>query len=476
MTDTLPRRWAVAWGADDVRPALLAPDGAVLTSGGLAERSADAARRLAAAGIGPGSRVLLSAAPSVDLVVAYVALMRLGAVVVPANTAYTEPELAHLLADARPLAAVLDDPSRLAGRDDVRVLTTDLSLPPGPPVPLDAARPEDPAWIAYTSGTTGRPKGAVLTHANLAAGAGVLVDAWEWTPDDRLVLALPLFHMHGLGVGLNGTLAAGASAVVLPRFDPSAVAAAAEGRGGTMFFAVPTMYERLLATGHASALAGLRLLVSGSAPLPPPLFEGVRAAAGQAPLERYGMTETVMLCANPLHGQRRSGTVGHPLPGVELRLADDGGVQVRGPSVFAGYLGRPEATAEAFTEDGFFRTGDVGAWDEAGYLRLVGRTSDLVITGGFNVYPREVEDALRAHPAVADVAVVGLPDQRRGEVVAAFVVRAVSPGEAVAKPSDLEAFLTDRLASYKRPRAWRFVAELPRNAMGKVDRAALRRS
>ncbi len=399
MRPTLPRLWVRAWERDGDRVVLLDADRRT-TAAELAERTAAAARRLAAVGVAPGQRVLLSAAPSVDLVVAYVALMRLGAVVVPANTAYTAAELGHLVADAAPVAAVADDPGRLAGYPGLRVLRTDLPLPAGPPVPLDAARPEDPAWVAYTSGTTGRPKGAVLSHAHLAAGASVLVAAWEWTPQDRLVLALPLFHMHGLGVGVNGTLAAGASAVVLPRFDAAAVAQAAHDHGGTLFFGVPTMYERLVASGRAGALAGLRLLVSGSAPLPPELFAAVRRAAGQAPLERYGMTETVMLCANPLHGPRRPGTVGLPLPGVELRLADGGAVEVRGPSVFGGYLGRPEATAAAFTADGFFRTGDIGEWDDAGYLRLVGRSSELVITGGLNVYPREVEDALRQHPAV----------------------------------------------------------------------------
>ncbi len=333
---------------------------------------------------------------------------------------------------------------------------------------MDASEPGDPAMIAYTSGTTGRPKGAVLSHANLLAGAQALVEAWGWTPADRLVLALPLFHMHGLGVGVNGTLLAGASAVVLPAFSPDAVADAVRDHDATMFFGVPTMWARLAASPRLPELAALRLLVSGSAPLPPDLFEAVRSATGQAPLERYGMSETVMLAANPLHGERRAGTVGRPLPGVEIRLADGGGVEVRGPNVFAGYWRQRAATEAAFTADGWFRTGDLGEWDEAGHLRLVGRASELIITGGYNVYPREVEDALRTHPAVDDVAVVGAPDPEWGEVVVAYVVeREPVSDEALA------AHLADRVAPYKRPRRWRRVDELPRNAMGKLVRADL---
>jgi malonyl-CoA/methylmalonyl-CoA synthetase len=327
--------------------------------------------------------------------------------------------------------------------------------------------------IAFTSGTTGRPKGAMLDHGNLLAGARALVEAWEWTPDDRLLHALPMFHMHGLGAGINGSFTAGASMVVLPRFSPGAVVDALPAYGATMFFAVPTMYALMREAGSLEGLRGLRLLVSGSAPLDPVLFADVAAAAGQAPVERYGMSETVMLVSNPVRGERRAGSVGLPLPGVQLRLADGGAVEVLGPNVFRGYWERMDATAEAFTDDGFFRTGDIGELDEDGYLHLVGRASDLIITAGYNVYPREVEDVVREHPAVLDVAVVGLPDPTWGETVAGFVVLGEPLG---AVEAGLTALVDERLAAYKRPRRWIAVDELPRNAMGKVRRDVLRES
>ncbi len=463
--------WVERWRAHPGAVVLLDPGGSVVTAGALLERSTEAAGWYAAAGVEPGDRVLLSAEPSMDLVVAYVALLRLGAVVVPTNTAYTGPELAHLIADARPSVAVADRPERFA---DSGLAVLDPGTEPGgadaTPAPvLDAARPDDLAWLCYTSGTTGRPKGAMLTHANLGAGAAAVVEAWQWDPHDRLILALPLFHMHGLGVGLHGALTADGSVVVLPRFDVDAVLDARRAYGGTLFFGVPTMYAHLAASERVRELAGFRLCVSGSAPLAPGLWERLRAASGVEVLERYGMTETVMLCSNPVDGPCRPGSVGRPLPGIDLRLGDGDGVEVKGASVFSGYWERPEATAEAFTADGWFRTGDVGAWDEDGALRLVGRSSELVITGGYNVYPREVEDAVREHPAVVDVAVVGLPDERWGEVVAAFVVADGPPPPL----TELDAVAEARLAPYKRPRVWRFVDALPRNAMGKVQRDLL---
>jgi malonyl-CoA/methylmalonyl-CoA synthetase len=331
---------------------------------------------------------------------------------------------------------------------------------------LDAAGPGDPALLCYTSGTTGAPKGAVLVHGNLLATVEALRLAWRWTPDDRLVLALPLFHIHGLGVGLHGTLAAGASAVLLPRFDVDAVLDAAADHDATLFFGVPTMYARLADSPRVGELARLRLCVSGSAPLPAPLWERLRTDAGQAVLERYGMTETVMNVSNPHDGERRPGAVGLPLPGVEVRLSggNPGEILLRGPNVFAGYWNRPDATAAAFDGEGWFRSGDIGALDDDGYLRIVGRSKELIISGGFNVYPREVEDVLRAHPGVADAAVVGAPSTEWGEAVTAFVV----PAGAAPAEEDLLAHAAAALAPYKRPRAVRFVAELPRNALGKV--------
>jgi len=345
--------------------------------------------------------------------------------------------------------------------------------PGGPPV-LDTAGPGDPAIIGYTSGTTGTPKGAVLSHGNLLASSESVRRAWRWTDADRLVLALPLFHIHGLGVGLQGTLLAGASAVLLPRFDPDGVLDAVAAHDATLFFGVPTMYARLATSARLAELGRLRLCVSGSAPLPPAVFEQLADGSGQRILERYGMTETGMNVSNPYDGERRPGTVGFPLPDVELRLDISGEVLLRGPNVFGRYWRLPEDTKAAFTEDGWFRTGDIGEHDPDGYLRLVGRARDLIITGGLNVYPREVEDVLREHPAVEDVAVAGVPDPDWGEAVAAWIVPASASRPGPPAAGELIAFAADRLARFKCPRRVFLVKSLPRNALGKVLRHELR--
>jgi malonyl-CoA/methylmalonyl-CoA synthetase len=450
-----------------------ATTGEVVTPVDLDQRTAVAAAALAAHGVRPGDRVLLSCAPTPATVVAYVAIQRLGAVVVPANTAYTAPELEHIVNDAGPAFAVVDDVTRVAAHNLPAAQAHELTGPrPGADLALDAAGPRDPAMIAYTSGTTGAPKGAVLTRGNLDAGARSVVQAWAWTSDDVLVLPLPLFHMHGLGVGINGTRVAGSTVVLLPRFDVDAVLDAVAAFDATMLFGVPTMWSRLADSARAAELGRLRLAVSGSAPMSAELWQQVRSRTGLEVLERYGMSETVMLTSNPYAGPRRPGTVGAPLAGVEVRLADDGGVEVRGPNVFGGYWRRPDASRAAFTADGWFKTGDIGAWDADGCLRLVGRSSELIITAGYNVYPREVEDALLTHPAVADCAVVGTPDPDRGEVVTAYVVPAGTMAGTVTGAL-LTAHLEPLLAPYKRPRHWRFVEALPRNAMGKVVRSEL---
>ncbi len=433
--------------------------------GDLLERSAIVAGRFAGLGLRRGDRLLCSASPSVDLVVTHLAALRMGLVVVPANTAYGPAELAHIIGDAGPAAAVLDDAARV---DGIPAVGPAVEVDDGPVPRLDAADPADPALIGYTSGTTGRPKGALLTHGNLLAGARSVVLAWRWTPEDRLVLALPLFHAHGLAVGVHGTLVAGASAEILPRFDVDAVLGAVE-RDATLLFGVPTMWARLVASPRADVLRRLRLCVSGSAPLDPALWSRVLEVTGQAIVERYGMTETLMLVSNPVDGERRAGTVGVALPGVEVRLAVGGEILVAGPAVFGGYRG--VSTAGIFDADGFFRTGDVGEWDADGYLRIVGRTKELIITGGFNVYPREVEDVLLAHPAVSEAAVIGMPSEEWGEEVTAAVVL-----RAPADPEALRAWCRDRLAAFKCPRTVRVVASLPRNAMGKVERETLRRA
>ncbi len=465
---TLTAHWVRGWleRPDDV-VLVDGGDGWTLTGDAIESATRELAGRLAAAGVQPGDRVLLSRAPSVETVLAYVAILRLGAVVVPANTAYTARELAHIVGDVRPVLALVDDAARV---DGVPAVDGRLdALPSAVEVVLDASGGDDLAMVAYTSGTTGQPKGAMLTHANLLGGAQALVQAWGWTSADRLLHTLPLFHMHGLGAGLNGSFTAGAS-VVLARFDPALVIETAAAYGATLYFGVPTMYAKLAEAGRLDGLRGLRLLVSGSAPLDPGLFARIAAEAGQPPVERYGMTETVMLTSNGLD-DRVPGCVGRALPGVEVRLGEGGAVEVNGPNVFRGYWERPEATADAFTDDGFFRTGDIGTLDDDGRLRLVGRASELIITGGYNVYPREVEDVLREHESVADVAVVGLPDPTWGETVVAFVVPS-APGACDAEV--LAAHAAAGLAAYKAPRTWHVVDELPRNAMGKVQRDVLR--
>ncbi|HEY2950646.1 MAG TPA: AMP-binding protein [Micromonosporaceae bacterium] len=474
---SLPGAFTAAWATDPGRVVLSTLDGVRLNADELAARTSSAAGRYAAAGLSPGDRVLLSAGTSVDLVVAYLGALRRGLTVVPANPGSPDAELARLASGSRPALAVLDSPGRL-GDARVPVTTPDLASLPrsGGPVDLDRARPEDVALIIYTSGTTGRPKGVPLSHANLLASAHAVRLAWRWQPDDRLALCLPLFHVHGLGVGLHGTLVTGASATLMPKFEPAAVAAAIADDGATMFFGVPTMYHRLAGSAHLSSLAGLRLAVSGSAPLPVGLHAALREGSGQVVLERYGMTETVMLVSNPYDGERRPGTVGFPLPGVEVRLAPRSGgvseIEVRGPNVISGYLDDPAATAASFTVDGWLRTGDLGELDSDGYLRISGRVKELIISGGYNVYPREVEEVLREHPEVADAAVVGAPSAEWGETVVAFIV-AADPADADALAGSLVDWCVGRLTAYKRPREWRFVPAIPRNALGKIERHRL---
>ncbi len=470
----LTARMAEHWRREPGRVVLADVGGRSLTGAELDERTAAAAGRFAGQGLVAGDRVLVSCDASVDVAIAHLAALRMGLVVLPANTAYRADELAHLVGDADPVLAVVDDRERAGwlqqAKAGLAVLGPDLAVPDHAVPALDATTLTSPGLIGYTSGTTGRPKGAVLSHGNLLASAEAVRLAWRWTAEDRLWLCLPLFHMHGLGVGLHGTLVAGASALISPKFELDAVLDMAEAGRATMFFGVPTMYTRLAASPRVDALARLRLLVSGSAPLPAELHHALERASGAKVLERYGMTETIMLVSNPYDGERRPGTVGLPLPGVEVRLdpsSDE--VLVKGPNVFAGYLGRPEANAEAFTEDGFFHTGDVGRYDEAGYLQLVARMKELIISGGYNVYPREVEDALRGHPAVIDAAVVGVPDPEWGEAVTAFCET-----DGSVSGETLVAFVGDRLARYKRPKRVHVVDTLPRNALGKVVKSDLR--
>ncbi len=441
-----------------------------MTRRDLRDQSAVIAGRMARAGVGIGDRVLMSCVPSVDLVIAHVAALRMGAIVVPVNTAYGAIELTKIVAQARPRLAVIDDPSRIV---DVPAVTATIDLPDGPVPPLDGMRADDPALLMFTSGTTGEPKGVVLSHGNILSSAQALVTAWHWTEIDRLLLALPLFHMHGLGVGLHGTLLSGGSAVIVERFEVDEVLDQISAFNCSMFFGVPTMWVRLAQSARVGELRGLRLCVSGSAALAPETAQLLARDGGQEILERYGMTETVMNISNPLVGERRPGSVGLPLPGVSVRIegqAGPGEIVLRGPNVMRTYWERPDATSDAFTSDGWFRTGDLGELDDDGYIRIVGRSKDLIISGGFNVYPREVEEALLAHPLIDEVAVAGIPHAEFGETVVAYVV--LSSGSSMTA-DEVHQFSEPLLAKYKRPRHVVFLTELPKNALGKTQKHLL---
>jgi malonyl-CoA/methylmalonyl-CoA synthetase len=461
--------WAGQWAARPDAPVLIdGTDGTrVVNAAMLDGRTAALASVLADRGVRPGDRVVWCARATLPSITALVAVVRSGAVLVPLSTAATEAEIAHVVDDARPVLAIAEGVRQDAfGAGLPVVAVEELARAAAPAVPGagPALQPGDDALIVYTSGTTGRPKGAVHTHASLLAGVSSLLVAWEWGPEDRLVLCLPLFHVHGLCAGLFGTLTAGASAVVFDRFDGAAVLDAVP--ASTMFFGVPTMYHRLAASGLASGLGGLRLCVSGSAPLAPDLWHRL-AADGVAVLERYGMTETLLTLSNPLEGERRPGSVGLPLPGVEAAVddADEGGVgelHVRGASLCRGYWGR-----DAFGPAEWFATGDLVSVAGDGYVTVRGRRTELIITGGHNVYPAEVEAVLSRHPGVVEVAVVGVPSAEWGETVVAYVVG--DPDLA-----SLQELAAADLAPFKCPREVRLIDALPRNAMGKVLRGELR--
>jgi malonyl-CoA/methylmalonyl-CoA synthetase len=467
---TLVRAWTRRWAEDPARPVLHTEPVGWLSAAALERETRRFAGRLHGAGLRAGDRILLSWPSSAELVIAHVAALRLGLVVVPANPGYREGELVHIACDAGPRAALLasDEARAWVRAVDPRIV---LDVPgDDSQAPLDSAEPTDPALLVYTSGTTGAPKGALHNHSSLLASAEAVRIAWRWSPEDRLILALPLFHVHGLCVGLFGTLLAGASLILMSSFEVNAVLDAAVS-GATLLFGVPTMYARLAASPRLGDLGRLRLCVCGSAPLTAALFDRIAAGSGQAIVERYGMSETLMNISNPVDGERRAGSVGLPLPGVEVRLAPDGEILLRGPNLFAGYWKNDAATAAAFTEAGWFRSGDLAERAQDGYYSIVGRAKELIISGGFNVHPREVEEILLAHPHVAEVAVAGTPSEEWGEVVTAYVVSRVGH---LLDEADVMAFAAARLATYKRPRAVHVVNGLPRNALGKVIRAALK--
>jgi malonyl-CoA/methylmalonyl-CoA synthetase len=475
-------------------PFLRAEDGRTITYGDLLARSQEIAQALVALGVVPGDRVAVQVDKSPDALILYVACVRAGAVLLPLNTAYTPAELAYFFGDAEPRLVVCApgreaEMAKIAGAAAVATLGRAgegslLAASPGGVADFAsvARGPDDLAAILYTSGTTGRSKGAMLTHENLASNARVLVDLWRFDRNDVLIHALPVFHTHGLFVASNVVLFSGASMLFFERFDPARVIAAMA--DATVLMGVPTFYVRLLEQPGltAAATAGMRVFISGSAPLLPETFRAWRERTGHTILERYGMTETNMNTSNPYDGERVAGTVGLPLAGTDVRITEPesgrplaageiGMIEVRGPNVFRGYWRMPEKTASEFRADGFFITGDLGMIDGRGYVHILGRSKDLVISGGYNVYPKEVEGEIDRIDGVVESAVIGLAHPDLGEGVTAVVVPA--PGAMLDEAAVIGA-LEERLARYKQPKRVLFVPELPRNTMGKVQKKALR--
>ncbi len=432
--------------------------GRTFTFGEIDRRANQMAHALAARGFVKADRLCLQITNCIEFIDIFLACVRLGVIFVPVNVLYKDREISHIVNDADP---------REFFTDLSELVSAAQTMPDHRPVSsLDG---DTPAALVYTSGTTGASKGAVLTHNNFAANAVNLVSCWQITPADRFLLALPLFHVHALGNGLHCWLLSGCRMRLLERFEHQKAAAEFLDFQPTLFFGVPTIYVRLLDTDLDTAqIIGkhMRLFVSGSAPLPPQTLEDFRARFGYTILERYGMSETLMNTGNPYVGERRAGTVGMPFPGVSTRIVN-GELWVKGPNVFSGYWRREDATRDAF-EDGWFKTGDIASMSEDGYITLRGRRSDLIISGGFNIYPREIEEFLMEQPEVAEAAIAGRPDAVRGEVPVAFIVSR-SPIDAAA----LEQRCRDNFASFKIPRSFVTVERLPRNTLGKVQKHLL---
>ncbi|MES2185397.1 MAG: malonyl-CoA synthase [Pseudomonadota bacterium] len=454
---------------------------------------------LASLGLRKGARIAVQVEKSVEAALLYLATLRAGYVFLPLNTAYQRAEVEYFIDNAEPEVIVcapanalwMGEVARAAGTQHVFTLGDDRTgslladaAPMADDYPIAERGADDLAAILYTSGTTGRSKGAMLSHGNLLSNAQVLKDYWGWRRGDVLIHALPIFHVHGLFVALHGALLNGSKMVWLSRFDPATVVRRLP--DATVFMGVPTLYVRLLKEPGLDrhAVRNMRLFIAGSAPLLVDTFREWHARTGHTILERYGMSETAMLTSNPYdtaRGERRAGTVGFPLPGVELRVSgadgaplpvgDTGGIEVKGPNVFSAYWRMPEKTREEFTSDGFFKTGDVGHVDTRGYVTIVGRSKDLIISGGYNVYPAEVEAAVNELPGVAESALVGVPHPDFGEAGVLVVVG--RPGSAPAGDAILSNLRT-RLANFKIPKRCFIVPELPRNTMGKVQKNLLR--
>jgi len=457
------------------------------TYGEIEQAAGRLAARLQALGVTAGERVLVQTDKSVETLILYFASIRAGAIYLPLNVDYTEAELAYFVADAEPVLAVCREQSRALftriGQGGMRIETLETlfaDLPDVAAAPV-ARQWDDIAAILYTSGTTGKPKGAMLSNGNLVSNGEVLIDLWAFSSADRLIHALPIFHVHGLFVAVHCALFSGATMIFLDKFEPGA--AIRHMANASVLMGVPTFYTRLLGDPGFTrdTAAGMRLFVAGSAPLSADTHRAFEERSGHRVLERYGMTETGMLTSNPYHGERRAGSVGLPLPGVELRIAEaEGGkvlpqgdvgiVEVKGPNIFKGYWRNPEKTASEFRADGFFITGDMGLIETDGYVQLVGREKDLIITGGLNVYPAEVEAVLDDRADVAESAVIGVPHADFGEAVVA-VVKPL--GDAFDKQA-VRAALREELAGFKVPKDIVLVDALPRNTMGKIQKKLLR--
>jgi malonyl-CoA/methylmalonyl-CoA synthetase len=481
---------------DPTRLAIETTDGQRISYGDLVARAGQMANVLVNSGVKPGDRVAAQTEKSVPGLVLYLATVRAGAVYLPLNTAYTLNELEYFITDAEP-SLVVCDPSKaqgigaIAAKVGARVETlgadgrgslTDAAAKASAEFATVARADDDLAAILYTSGTTGRSKGAMLTHDNLASNSLTLIDFWRFSDQDILIHALPIYHTHGLFVASNVTLFARASMIFLPKFDPDTIIQLMA--RATVLMGVPTFYTRLLQSPALTrkSTKHMRLFISGSAPLLADTHREWAARTGHAVLERYGMTETNMNTSNPYHGDRVPGAVGQALPGVTVRVTDPetgkelgreaiGMIEVKGPNVFKGYWRMPEKTTAEFRDDGFFITGDLGKIDSNGYVHILGRGKDLVISGGFNVYPKEIESEIDAMPGVVESAVIGVPHADFGEGVTAVVV--CDKGAHVDETSVLRA-LDGRLAKFKMPKRVIVVDELPRNAMGKVQKNILR--
>ncbi|MGL4575876.1 MAG: malonate--CoA ligase [Burkholderiaceae bacterium] len=500
MNHNLFAAFEAAFPKDSGACAVETQDGRYFTWADLDRASAKIANLLASLKLRPGSRVAVQVDKSVENMLLYLAVLRAGYVYLPLNNAYQSAELAYFLDNAQPAVIVCAPAQRamfvpLAQSCGAKNLFTLGESAEGTLIEQAAAMADrfktvqrvadDLAAILYTSGTTGRSKGAMLSHGNMLSNAQTLHAYWGWSASDVLLHALPIFHVHGLFVAIHGALMAGAKMLWMNKFDAS-VAVELLPRA-TVFMGVPTLYVRLLAEPSLSkqSTQNMRLFISGSAPLLVDTHQQFYARTGHTILERYGMSETVMLTSNPYHGDarlvRRAGTVGPPLPGVQVRVVNDdgsvcavdevGGIQVKGPNVFSGYWKMPEKTREEFTADGFFKTGDVGKFDVQGYLSIVGRSKDLIITGGYNVYPKEIEGYLDALPGVAESAVIGVPHPDFGEAVCAVVT--ARDGATLLADALIDALKTS-IANFKVPKRVWLAAELPRNAMGKVQKNVLR--